>query len=55
MQQGIGVFNVDSGGWARLSTQSLGSRAVFAFGVILHEFGHAHGFAHPHDTAAVPR
>ena len=22
----------------------------FSYGVILHEFGHAHGIAHPHDT-----
>jgi Ca2+-binding RTX toxin-like protein len=44
---GIGVFNVDSGGWARFP-QSL-EQGGFAFGVILHEFGHAHGIAHPHD------
>ena len=45
--QGIGVFNVASGGWASLP-QSL-EQGGFAFGVILHEFGHAHGLAHPHD------
>lgn len=46
-QQGIGVFNVDSGGWASFP-QSL-EQGGFSFGVILHEFGHAHGLAHPHD------
>ena len=57
-QQGIGVFNVNSGGWDRagVSTQNLPGDQLslqqggFAFGVILHEFGHAHGVAHPHDT-----
>lgn len=56
-QKGIGVFNVDSGGWDKpgVSTQNLPGDQVsllqggFAFGVILHEFGHAHGIAHPHD------
>jgi Ca2+-binding RTX toxin-like protein len=48
-QQGIGVFNVDSGGWSADVQQSL-ERGGFSFGVILHEFGHAHGIAHPHDT-----
>ena len=47
-QQGIGVFNVDSGGWGAFP-QSL-EQGGFAFAVILHEFGHAHGLAHPHDT-----
>lgn len=46
-QQGIGVFNVDSGGW-RAFPQSL-ERGGFSYAVILHEFGHAHGIAHPHD------
>lgn len=46
-QQGIGAFNVDSGGWGALP-QSL-ERGGFSFAVILHEFGHAHGLAHPHD------
>lgn len=46
-QQGIGAFNVDSGGWAAFP-QSL-ERGGFSFAVILHEFGHAHGLAHPHD------
>src|SRR3546814_75506 len=56
--QGIGAFNVNSGGWDKLgfSTQDIPGdqvsldRGGFAFGVILHEFGHAHGLAHPHDT-----
>jgi hypothetical protein len=47
-QQGIGAFNVDSGGWGAFP-QSL-VQGGFSFGVILHEFGHAHGIAHPHDT-----
>lgn len=46
--QGIGVFNVDSGGWGAFP-QSL-EQGGYAFAVILHEFGHAHGLAHPHDT-----
>ena len=48
-QQGIGVFNVVSGGWNRPGQASL-QQGGYAFGVILHEFGHAHGLAHPHDT-----
>lgn len=46
--QGIGVFNVLSGGWTFDQQQSL-EKGGFAFAVILHEFGHAHGLAHPHD------
>ncbi len=48
-QQGIGVFNVDSGGWSLPGQASL-QRGGYAFAVILHEFGHAHGLAHPHDN-----
>jgi serralysin len=56
-QKGIGVFNVNSGGWDKpgVSLQDLPGDQVsldqggFAFAVILHEFGHAHGIAHPHD------
>lgn len=48
-QQGIGVFNIASGGWAFDQQQSL-EKGGFAYGVILHEFGHAHGLAHPHDS-----
>jgi len=47
--QGIGVFNVDSGGWTFDQQQSL-VQGGFAFAVMLHEFGHAHGLAHPHDN-----
>jgi Ca2+-binding RTX toxin-like protein len=47
-QQGIGTFNVNSGGWAAFP-QSL-ERGGYSYAVILHEFGHAHGLAHPHDT-----
>jgi serralysin len=46
--QGVGVFNIDSGGWAFDQQQSL-VQGGYAFEVILHEFGHAHGLAHPHD------
>ncbi|MGZ8346371.1 MAG: M10 family metallopeptidase C-terminal domain-containing protein [Allosphingosinicella sp.] len=57
-QQGIGAFNVNSGGWdkAGFSTQNLPGDQVsllqggYSFAVILHEFGHAHGLAHPHDN-----
>jgi serralysin len=47
-QQGILVFNIDSGGWNYDQQQSL-EQGGYAFAVILHEFGHAHGLAHPHD------
>lgn len=47
-QQGIGAFNIRSGGWTLPGQESL-DRGGFAFAVILHEFGHAHGLAHPHD------
>jgi serralysin len=47
--QGIGVFNVDSGGWNFDQQQSL-LQGGFSFATILHEFGHAHGLAHPHDN-----
>ncbi|WP_375401987.1 M10 family metallopeptidase C-terminal domain-containing protein [uncultured Sphingomonas sp.] len=46
--QGVGVFNVASGGWRFQQQQSL-ERGGFSYAVILHEFGHAHGLAHPHD------
>lgn len=48
-QQGIGVFNTLSGGWTFDQQQSL-VQGGFSFAVMLHEFGHAHGLAHPHDT-----
>ncbi len=48
-QQGIGAFNVLSGAWTFDQQQSL-EQGGFSFAVILHEFGHAHGIAHPHDT-----
>jgi hypothetical protein len=46
--QGVGSFNLLSGGFGTdpASLQPGG----FSYGVILHEFGHAHGIAHPHDT-----
>ncbi len=48
-QQGIGAFNVDNLGWDPAPGGGL-ERGGFGFSVILHEFGHAHGLAHPHDT-----
>ena len=56
--QGIGVFNVNSGGWDKpgFSTQDIPGDQLsllqggFSFGVLLHELGHAHGLAHPHDN-----
>jgi serralysin len=47
--QGVGVFNVDSGAWNFGAQQSL-VQGGYAFEVILHEFGHGHGLAHPHDN-----
>lgn len=47
--QGVGVFNVVSGGWNFGEQQSL-LKGGYSFSVILHEFGHAHGLAHPHDN-----
>jgi hypothetical protein len=46
-QQSILVFNVDSGGWSLPESLEPGG---YSYAVILHEFGHAHGIAHPHDT-----
>lgn len=48
-QQGIAAFNVLSGGWAFDAQQSL-VQGGFSFSTILHEFGHGHGLAHPHDN-----
>jgi len=47
--QGVGVFNVLSGGWSFDQQQSL-MQGGFSWAVVLHEFGHAHGLSHPHDT-----
>ena len=47
-QQGIVVFNLDSGGFGNFP-ESL-DRGGFSYEVVLHEFGHAHGLAHTHDT-----
>jgi serralysin len=54
-QQGIGAFNVDNLGWDPEDVGNVNSsggliQGGFAFSVILHEFGHAHGQSHPHDT-----
>ena len=56
-QAGIVVFNVNSGGWDKpgISEQDIPGDQLsldqggFSFAVILHELGHAHGLAHPHD------
>jgi serralysin len=47
-QEGIGTFNLASGGFGADPASLL--PGGFSYGVILHEFGHAHGVAHPHDT-----
>jgi Ca2+-binding RTX toxin-like protein len=47
-QKGIGVFNLQSGGFGT-RPESL-KQGGFSYAVILHEFGHAHGIAHPHDS-----
>ncbi len=46
-QQGIGTFNLNSGGFSLDASLVEGG---FSYAVIMHEFGHAHGIAHPHDT-----
>lgn len=45
---GIGVFNLRSGGFG--SDPASLDPGGFSYAVVLHEFGHAHGLAHPHDT-----
>lgn len=47
--KGVGVFNVLSGGW-NLEGQASLLKGGYSFAVMLHEFGHAHGLAHPHDN-----
>jgi Ca2+-binding RTX toxin-like protein len=44
--QGLGIFNLESGGFDEPASLQPGG---FSYAVILHEFGHAHGVAHPHD------
>jgi serralysin len=44
--QGLGIFNLISGGFTEPDSLQPGG---FSYAVILHEFGHAHGVAHPHD------
>jgi Ca2+-binding RTX toxin-like protein len=44
--QGLGIFNLASGGFTNPDSLQPGG---FSFAVVLHEFGHAHGLAHPHD------
>lgn len=43
---GVGIFNLASGGFTEPKSLEPGG---FSYAVILHEFGHAHGVAHPHD------
>jgi len=45
---GIGSFNLLSGGFGTDPNSLL--PGGYSYEVILHEFGHAHGIAHPHDT-----
>ncbi|WP_206185543.1 M10 family metallopeptidase C-terminal domain-containing protein, partial [Sphingosinicella sp. CPCC 101087] len=45
--QGIGFFNLLSG---RFNDPDSLQPGGFSYAVVLHEFGHAHGIAHPHDT-----
>jgi serralysin len=44
--QGLGIFNLVSGGFSKPASLEPGG---FSYAVVLHEFGHAHGIAHPHD------
>jgi hypothetical protein len=44
---GLGIFNLESGGFG--SDPASLQPGGFSYAVILHEFGHAHGVAHPHD------
>lgn len=46
-QEGIGTFNLASGGFSYDASLVEGG---FSYAVVMHEFGHAHGIAHPHDT-----
>ena len=47
-QAGIGTFNLASGGFGTDPASLL--PGGYSYAVILHEFGHAHGVAHPHDN-----
>ncbi|WP_338244580.1 M10 family metallopeptidase C-terminal domain-containing protein [Aurantiacibacter hainanensis] len=44
---GVGTFNLRSGGFG--SDPASLDPGGFSYAVVLHEFGHAHGVAHPHD------
>lgn len=48
---GVVVFNIDSGDWVRNvdGIQPALQQGGYSFNTMLHEFGHAHGLAHPHD------
>jgi serralysin len=43
---GVGIFNLASGGFTEEASLEPGG---YSYAVVLHEFGHAHGIAHPHD------
>jgi hypothetical protein len=45
---GTGIFVRDNAGWSFGTQQSL-LEGGYDYSLILHEFGHAHGIAHPHD------
>ena len=47
-KQGLGIFNRLSGGFG-IDAGAL-QPGGFSYAVVLHEFGHAHGLAHPHDN-----
>ena len=47
-KQGLGIFNLASGGFG--TDPAALQPGGFSYAVVLHEFGHAHGLAHPHDT-----
>ena len=46
---GIGVFAINNFGWDDFEGGGL-EQGGYSFETILHEFGHAFGLAHPHDT-----
>ena len=45
--EGVGVFNKDGAGWNNKGGLEQGG---YGFITLIHEFGHAMGLAHPHDT-----
>ncbi len=47
LNEGVGVFNKDGAGWNNNGGLEQGG---YGFITLIHEFGHAMGLAHPHDT-----